>query len=294
MFAMRFLTALLIVLFVASVSAQSAGPNKSGPSPRKPPIVISAGKNGNFGWYHGDVGPFWSYLNVWDPPRASSYAIEIGNDPSSYPDGTVMKWSFPRSLNGTSNVYAYPDIVYGVLGGGLPPTPAHRPRPVRLGSLPRDFSLTFNVTPNAGADDQDLLVETWPTSVPNPENPISVHDSRTREVGVFAHTPPYLLNFLLTLPNHLNYSAGRFHAYIVEHPQSPPFIIIIPVTAPGGTTPVDMIGATHEIPFGDLLRFLIAKGMLDPKNYITGCQFGFEIGRGSGDARINFIRWHWK
>jgi hypothetical protein len=204
-----------------------------------------------------------------------------------------MQWSFPESLNGTTNVYAYPDIVYGILGGGYPPTPASRPRPIQLGSLPGGFSLTFNVTLNAGPDNQALLIETWPTTVPNPANPL-VNDYRTREVGLFAHTPSYLLNFLLTLPNHINYSAGDFNAYILKHPGRPPFIIIIPVTTPGGTTPVDMTGATYEIPFGDILRFLITKGILDPNNYITGFQFGFEIGRGSGGARVNLIKWHWQ
>jgi len=220
--------------------------------------------------------------------------MEIMNYPLSYPNGTVMKWSFPESLNGTTNVYAYPDIVYGMMGGGFPPTPAYLPKPVQLGALPSDFSLTFNVTLNANPDNQALLIETWPTTIPNPANSIPAKDYRTSEVGLFAHTPSYLLNFLLTLPDHMNYSAGNFNAYIVKHPQSPPFIIIIPVTTPGGTTPVDMTGKTYEIPFGDLLRFLITKGMLDPSNYITGYQFGFEIGRGSGGARINLIKWHWK
>jgi hypothetical protein len=125
-----------------------------------------------------------------------------------------MRWSFPNSLNDTTNVYAYPDIVYGVLGGGYPPTPANLPTPIQLGSLPRNFSLSFNVTLNAGNNDQDLLIETFPTTVPNPPNP-NVNDTRTNEIGFMAHTPSYTLSYLLSLPNPINYSSGGFDAYIV-------------------------------------------------------------------------------
>ena len=188
----------LLMLIIASAHAQC--PPTGG-------ITIDNVNNGNFGYYNGDVGPYWSDLNVWDPPTdSSSYSTTITNCPSTYPNGTVISWSFPDYLNGTSNVYAYPDIVYGILGGGYPPTPANIPTPIQLGSLPSAFSLTYNITLNANPDNQDVLIETWPTTVPNPPN-LSTNDTRTNEIGFMAHVPSYTLEYLLSFPNHIDYSA---------------------------------------------------------------------------------------
>jgi hypothetical protein len=204
-----------------------------------------------------------------------------------------MRWSFPNSLNGTTNVYAYPDIVYGILGGGYSPIPANLPTPIRLGSLPSNFSLTFNVTLNADTNNQDFLIETFPTTVPNPPDP-HVNDTRANEIGFVAHTPSYMLSYLLSLPNPAKYLSRGFNAYIVTvQGTRPPYTVIMPVTTPGGTTPVDMTNGTYTIPFSNLLNFLIAHGILDPRNYINGCEFGFEIGRGTGAARINHLKWNW-
>jgi len=108
-----------------------------------------------------------------------------------------------------------------------------------------------------------------------------------------AHVPSYTLRYLLSLPNHIDYSADGFNAYIVTAPYKPPFTVMMPVTTPGGTTPVDMTSGTYTIPFGALLSFLTTQGILNPNNYITGYQFGFEIGRGTGSVTINQLQWHW-
>jgi hypothetical protein len=130
-----------LMLIIASAHAQCPPPS--------PPtgITIDNVHNDNFGYYNGDIGPYWSDLNVWDPPTdGSPYLTTITNCPSIYPNETIISWSFPNYLNGASNVYAYPDIVYGILGGGYPPTPANIPTPIQLRSLPSDFSLTYNIT----------------------------------------------------------------------------------------------------------------------------------------------------
>ena len=277
----------LLMLIIASARAQCPPPSPPGG------VTIDNAHNGNFGYYNGNVGPYWSYLNVWDPPtNGSSYSTTITNCPSTYPNGTVISWSFPDYLNGTSNVYGYPDIVFGILGGGYPPTPANIPTPIQLGSLPNDFSLTYNITLNANRDNQDVLIDTWPTTVPNPPN-LSTNDTRTNEIGFMAYVPSYTLRYLLSLPNHIDYSADGFNAYIVTAPYKPPFTVMMPVTTPGGTTPVDMTSGTYTIPFGALLSFLTTQGILNSKNYITGYQFGFEIGRGTGSVTINQLQWHW-
>ena len=283
----RAILSFLLMLIIASAHAQCPPPSPTGG------ITIDNVNNGNFGYYNGDVGPYWSYLNVWDPPTdGSSYSTTITNCPSTYPNGTVISWSFPDYLNGTTNVYAYPDIVYGILGGGYPPTPANIPKPIQLGSLPSDFSLTYNITFDANLDNQDVLIETWPTTVPNPPN-LSTNDTRTNEIGFMAYVPSYTLGYLLSIPTHLDYSADGFNAYIVTVPSTPPFTVMIPVTNPGGTTPVDMTSGTYTIPFGALLSFLTTQGILNPNNYITGYQFGFEIGRGTGSVTINQLQWQW-
>ena len=186
-----------LMLIIASAHAQCPPP-----SPPTGGITIDNVNNGNFGYYNGEIGPYWSSLNVWDPPTdGSPYLTRITNCPSTYPDGTVISWSFPEYLNGSSNVYAYPDIVYGILGGGYSPTPANIPTPIQLASLPSDFSLTYNITLNANLDNQDVLIDTWPTTVPNPPN-ISINDTRTNEIGFMAHVPSYTLAYLLTRSIH--------------------------------------------------------------------------------------------
>jgi hypothetical protein len=78
----------LLVLIVTSAHAQCPPPSPPGGT------TIDNVHNGNFGYSHRKVGPYWSYLNVWDPPtNGSAYSTTITNCPSTYPNGTVISWS---------------------------------------------------------------------------------------------------------------------------------------------------------------------------------------------------------
>ena len=255
------------------------------------PGVINTSNDGQWGSWNLDVGPYWSYLDAWDPP-SDSYSEQITSYPATYPNGTDFNWSFPSNLNGSTNVYAYPLIVYGPFPGyASAQSPPKLPTPFQIKSINKNFSVTFNVTLNANPDGEDFLVEFWPSTS---TKPTTTSDLKA-EVGFMFHNPDYDWNYLLSLPNPLRYtdSAGN-HYYIVTAKQSPPFTVITPVTSPSSKTPRDLAdGKTHTVPIGEVFSFLVSKGVLNGNDYIDGASNGFEIGRYSGSAVINRLSYNW-
>ena len=221
------------------------------------------------------------------------YNQTITNSPSTYPNGTVFNWSFPNQFN-DYGVYSYPNITYGIDGGYN--VPQNLPPAFQVNDL-TDLSVTYNISVNAGVDDYHCLIETWPTTVARPENP-KTNNSMTDEIGFLCHTPARLRDYILSRSDHFNYSSDGFNAYIAVRSgtaltTSPPFAMIMPVTAPNGTTPLDMTSGTQTLHIKGVLDALVTHGVLPSNAYINGFQFGFEIGRGIGSATINNLTWNW-
>ena len=215
--------------------------------------------------------------------KGTDYNESITVDPATFPNGTILAWSFPAYFN-DSNVYSFPNLTYGSTGYYHP---ANTPAPMRLGSF-KNLSVTYNVTASFGTNDADCMFECWSSSA----TPISPTNT-TNEISFFCHAPDYMVGYILSLASHFNYSAGGFNAYIALKPSSPPQMCIMPVTVAGGTTPLDMMSGTQTIPVLAILRALVAQGWLSNTDYISGMQFGIEPGRNSGSLTFNSITWTW-
>jgi len=218
--------------------------------------------------------------------NTGQYEQTITNNPATFPNGTVMTWNFPNTPN-AGHVYSYPFIVYGNLFEGPNPSP-NDPPGLQLNAI-QNLTMNYNVTMNAPTNGYDGLIETWVNT-----NPISALGTATTEVGLFFHSNADVINYMLG-SSHINYSQNGFNAIIVTTwgLSSVTGIAIMPVTTPGGSTPLQMDSGNQTIPWGDLFRFLVAQGFLNGNNYVDGMELGFEIEAGSGSATINNLSYNW-
>jgi hypothetical protein len=214
------------------------------------------------------------------------YDLNITTPSTTSPNGTIINWSFPSTPN-DSDVYAYPHITYGN-DLGYPSTTGV---PSLQVSAITNLSVTYNISVSAATNPAtyDCLIETFATSIPNPTDGTTA----TNEIGFLAHTPAELASYILSLPNHFNYSAGGLNAYIVTAPYGTPETLIMPVTTPGGTTPLDMISGTYTVQLNAILAALVQQGILSSNSYIDNWQTGFEVVDGSGSATVNSLSYDW-
>lgn len=221
----------------------------------------------------------------------------ITNYPHSFPQRTKIEWSYPGQRNDAS-VYSYAIMGgYGVGSGGYF-RPKNRPTPKKVSEF-TDLSVTYDVSVTGDPNGFDFLVETFPTTAPDPSPP-KVTNTMTNEIGFLPHVPDYLWTYILTLGDHFDYSSpdGTFHAYVATRPgnaftAAPPFTMIVPVTEARGRTPREMMVGKQTLPLLGVLRELVARGVMPADSYVCGFDFGFEIGRNSGRAILNEITWKW-
>jgi hypothetical protein len=222
----------------------------------------------------------------------------ITNYPRTFPERTKIEWSYPSQRNNAS-VYSYGIIAgYGVGSGGYF-RPLNRPTPKKVSQF-TDLSVTYDVSVAGDPNDFDLLVETYPTTIPDPSPP-NAANTMTNEIGFLPHVPDFLWTYILTLSDHFDYTSsdGTFHAYIATRPgkaftKAPPFTMIVPVTEARGRTPRDMMTGSQTLPVLGVLQELVARGVMPADSYVGGFDFGFEIGRNSGRAILNDITWKWQ
>jgi hypothetical protein len=111
-------------------------------------------------------------------------------------------------------------------------------------------------------------------------------------VAFYAYAPAGNVGQLLGFPNHFNYSDGTFNAY-VGATSNFSFVGVLPVTTPGGTTPLNMSVGTQTIPILKVMQAMVTNGFISGTNFISGFEFGFEVSRNAGGATINSIAWTW-
>jgi hypothetical protein len=221
----------------------------------------------------------------------------ITNYPRTFPRRTKIEWSYPNQRNDAS-VYSYAIIGGYGIGSGGHFRPSNRPTSKKVSEF-TDLSVTYDVSVAADPNDFALLVETFPTTASDPSPP-NVTNTMTNEIGFLPHVPDYLWTFILTLSDHFDYSSsdGTFHAYVATRAgnaftSAPPFTMIVPVTEARGRTPRNMMVGRQTLPLLGVLRELVARGIMPADSYVCGFDFGFETGRNSGRAILNYITWKW-
>ena len=241
---------------------------------------------GTFNLFGGTQGPYWTNNNAWNigTLTSSQYAQTITVFPATFPSATVFNWSYPATAVG-GNVYAYPEIVFGTQAGGGFIVPPHTPTAMTINSF-QHLSLTYDMYRTFADEDADCLIETWVQTVP--DNPAT----NVTELQFLPHAPTANYNQVLGWADHFNYSSGGFNAYVAANP-SRSFIQVLPVTAAGGTTALDMTFGRQTIPVLGVLQAIVSQGWIAGTDYISGFEFGFEIAKNAGTATINSIDWTW-
>jgi len=217
--------------------------------------------------------------------------------PSTFPNNTYITWKFPSYLNGIG-IYAFPGIEYGSSGYEVPrnSVPA-----LQLRSL-SSLSATWNITVNAGVDDlANCMFEFFVYSTGDPSaTPGHFSSYAYNEISIMTHVGPRHMRYLKSLSNHFWFSTGGYNFYVVTNNnpappgQFPPQTSIVPVTAPGGTTPLSLINnGTHTYPLAAIMAKLVEMGLVNPNHYIHGAVFGMEISKNSGSATVNKLSYVW-
>lgn len=120
------------------------------------------------------------------------------------------------------------------------------------------------------------------------------YNASSAEVSFFAHCPSYLSGYILSLSQTLpSYSSGGFNAYISRTNNFPQQICIMPVTTPGGTTPLDLISGNVTMPLAGVFQYLVTNGWIAETDYITQFQMGIEPAQGGGSLAFNNISYIW-
>jgi len=259
------------------------------PVPPVPSVVLDAHAN-NFAAYNifnGTNGPYWSMVNAWNLGGlpTNQYSLTITNFPSTFPAGTVFAWQFGPTPN-ASNTWGYPEIIFGTqAGGGFSSGPPVAPPPKQLNSL-GTLSLSYSMSRSFADDGASLLLETWAQTVPKNQS------TNTREILFYAYANNAVRDFILNALTHrFDYSVGGLNAYVAS--ANGGGIYIMPVSAPSGTTALDMSNGSFTINFALLLAALVSNGLVSGTDFISGFEFGFEVTKNAGGAIVNSLVWNW-
>jgi hypothetical protein len=240
-------------------------------TPTQAAVTISEG----YATYQSPLKGWYAALNPYNA-EGNSYAESITSYPDTFPNNTVLNWSYPNTP-GPGNVWAYPEVVYGYLGGISNYTPSGEGiTPVQVKNLTA-LTGSYNVTLQGNTDQYDVLWETHLTTAPA--------SNEVCEFSIMLHSPSYFTQYVMSLPEEYDYHAAGLSATIVNaESSSNPYIIVMPKQG-------DMLSATVDIK--SILTFLISKGVVSGDWYIEGFELGVEPQQGSGSITINSLSYNW-
>ena len=219
-------------------------------------------------------------------PTYGQYNVFITNFASTFPNGTVLSWVLPATPN-DFNVYCYPCLNYG---NALNDLPVAHPVPALVASTIATMAINVNMTAVGNLATFDIMAECW--SGTTPTNALN-SSTATNEISFFFHTPSYLATYITGLGNGWSFDTGANHFYIARTTSSPPQICIMPVTASGGSTPLDMISGNVVMPCAPIIQALITHGWLTATDYIVGMEMGVEPQQGAGSLTFNSFSMTW-
>jgi len=227
----------------------------------------------------GNSPGWWAIQNPWNKGslvNGKDFTQTVTVNTSTFPNASAINWSWPNYAN-SSNVWGYPEVVYGSQAGWWQSPDGKGPTPVQIKNLTA-LTGSYNMSISGNTDEFDVLWETHLTSAPN-SGPII-------EFAILAHTPSYFTAYLkkVSVPKY-SYTNGGFSAtIIVTNNGSQPYLIILPAQG-------DMLAATVDIKA--ILDFLISKAVLTGDEYIEGFEMGTEPQKNTGTLIINSISYNW-
>jgi hypothetical protein len=224
--------------------------------------------------------PWYAYDSPWNKGRlvrGTDYQETITVTPSTFPNGTVIAWSWP-STKAKDNVYSWPYIGYGT-NDGTPP-PATNITPSQVNNL-TTLTTTHNLTIAGSLDNFGCMYEIYLESAStSPGNFTSI-----TEIEFYNHTPSYTRG---NLTRTLAPSAGNItdqwgvNWSVWSLGNNPPRMIVFTRTDFAD----HMVGS---IDFKALLNLAKSVGLLTGTEWILGLTLGCEPQCNSGSLTINSI-----
>ena len=131
-------------------------------------------------WSKRSSGPWLAYNNVWGHGslvNGVDFTQTITIDEATFPDGTVLSWSWPSAYK----YYAYPEIIYGSAPGLINPDGPQSAQTADFTSLSTSYSITLSGNTN----NYDVIFDLWFTPTKN-----GAQDTADYELMVVAYAPP--------------------------------------------------------------------------------------------------------
>jgi hypothetical protein len=229
------------------------------------------------------LGDYTVFNNDWDVPNTNlvigtNFTQQISYNSNDLNSNVVMSWNYPE-VQAPDFVYGYPEVIWGGQYGGIGPgTRAFATQVSNISSLVANY----NVSISGETNKFDVGMEIWTTNGPPSQAGVAI----TNEIMVKVHGPT--ANGLTDGPGttvsnaQLGISGGGTSIEVVH-----------PVTEASGSagtfvtidTTSDVLSG--QINFATILNSLVAEGIVNSNNYVSGVELGSEMLMGSGSLTVN-------
>jgi hypothetical protein len=244
------------------------------------PHRVSTILTANMATYRPSGSPWWGLNNTWhigSLRNGIDFTQTLTCYPLAFPRGTVIAWSFDSHV-GPSNVWGYPEVVYGSQNGGVHPSPnGITPAPIQLQNLGR-FTMSWNTSLSGNLNYYDVLAETHLSST------LTGNDC---EFGIFLWSPPYATSFWNTKTRY-SINLGGFAGEVSPNCWATGSFAMMPTSVKNGTP-----WPSGTINFLPIIQWGITQGLLTPTWYLLGFELGVEPQQGSGTLTVNSLSYDW-
>jgi len=223
--------------------------------------------------------PYWTYNSTWNQNglvNGVDFVQTITMDPSRFPEGTVIKWSWPQDTPAQGNVYSYPMLVYGTYPGLRAPITNIAAKQINdIDTLKLSHRLSIGGSTGQFA----VLYDGFLSKVPVPGTDYS---NAIYEIEVHCHTPTYFSAWLDNGSHpKFSFTDSRGTRWsIFDNPDAKARMIVF-VRADYG----DLLDYTVDMK--ELLLAAKSNGLLTGNEYWTGTGLGVEPQMGFGSLTIN-------
>ena len=227
---------------------------------------------------------WWALDNPWNTGslvRGTDYTQSVTVHTGTFPNNTTIAWNFGSHM-APSNVWGYPEVIYGRKAGHWAPSNGVTPTPIQLRNLTR-FLMSWNISLSGNLNLHDVLAETFFATVADPTSSAQ----KATEWGFFIWSPPYCTEYLNSLSPKWTYTNSN--GITVQITMTSNTVLILPITVRDGTP---MLSGTNFDLLG-ILNYCITNGLIKQNYYLTGFELGVEAQQGSGTMTINSLSFDW-
>jgi hypothetical protein len=224
---------------------------------------------GTSSYYAPSGSSYWALNNDWNNPPNGTQSIDY--NASTFPNGTTISWNYGSHI-APSNVWGYPEVIYGDQGGGgihEGVKPANYGE--QIGTLGH-FNFSFDYSLTGNQNQYDVLAETHLSG---------------NEVGVILNSPSYMTAFIKGFTQH-HFDLGGISGEAVPGFWGPGSLMVIPDSVENGTP------MTHgSIDLAPILQYAVSQGWLSSNEQVTGWELGVEAQQGAGSLTVNQFNVDW-